>query len=110
MILHHTREFRSECSLLHHASISGVVIVSDYLANVHGPVLCVPGESIGQLVGSDCDTVPPFNQLEYFICENTTALSGEYFDIRSNGELFVRKSLVADGQNTVRYTVSIRLF
>ena len=91
-------------------SVESVVInIKDHyspLSVCHIYLLYV-GASIGKLAGSDCDTVPPYNQLQYFICDNSTALATEYFEIRANGEVFVRKSLTADSRNTATYRVSI---
>jgi len=54
------------------------------------------GEAIGTLSATDCDTHAPFNLLQYFISQNATNLIREYFDIRPNGEIYVRKSLILD--------------
>ena len=68
----------------------------------------VLGENIRKISASDCDTSAPFNVLTYFLTSNSSSLSKQYFDIRPNGEIFVRKSLTGDGSSTQRYTVSWR--
>ena len=64
------------------------------------------GDSIGRIDASDCDANSPFNVLRYFRSQDSNSLAKEYFDIGVNGEVYVRKSLISDSQDTLVYTVS----
>ena len=63
------------------------------------------GTAIGRIIARDCDTQNPFNILQYFISQNSSSLALEYFDIRSNGDVYVRQSLLKDEADTLRYVV-----
>ena len=65
----------------------------------------ITGTAIGRITARDCDTQNPFNILQYFISQNSSSLALEYFDIRSNGDVYVRQSLLKDEANTLRYVV-----
>ena len=64
------------------------------------------GDSIGRIEASDCDANSPFNVLKYFIDHTSSSLARQYFDIRVNGDVYVRDSLISDTRDTLVYIVS----